>query len=744
MKYFSKHLLKESDRRTRIPSILYLVIAIGFACFTPVFRIIQRKTEMLNGGSLLMYEQFMGRLFWVVVVCNIFLVIKLYSYNFSRKGSDFYHALPFTRQCVFLTNYVLLIVRNVFIIGISLLAEALIIKIDGVDRFDPMFILYAFIHLMVVALMVISAYMIAVSLSGTIGFAVVLGLLILVFPRFVYMLTLYFISSLTIAFNPNYVVYFSRQWNVFIDMGIKNMTNNLMVYNEFFVPGILCSVFIAIAEGICGLVLFMNRKSEYAECHVPGPKTDFVVHILVTLTMAFPTTTMIISEGFGEGEPLVLGSIAIILFLVYSANRRKGIKGFLKVLPRLGVVALLCLIYTGLINGMTHSVLAEEIESGDVEKVQILYDNGAIWYDTEGVYDEYGSIAHHDICYTDKDIINLAIKGYNRSLDDAANETHTANSTTYDVRFYLKDGTSVVRTITLYSPIMHGYSGDSNSNEDESYRLNELVNNSKELQEFYRTLPEELYTFIFKDNSKNDEIAKLFKEEYEKLSDAEKGKVIRSMYSSAYDYYTEEEPETNENEIYNFSVEFSTYYNLIPLSCNVVINEDLMPKTYEYCVNNYLKEKCEELERISKAVNDDKNMNANFEFSYTDEVGTYYYISFYYNKYDDYKDAGLNYSWSATEYATNSEAVVDEGDGGDEYIEIDVEYANEATKKFLESFKYSANISEIDVETSLYASGYDNEDSRTMTVDGIPVEVDEAALEEFVNFVMEHNIYLEE
>ena len=731
MKWFSSRLFKESARTTRILNILYIIIAVIAAVSGPAYRMYLHRMGYELEGTLLRPDYFTSLLFWVVIIFNVAEIMRLFSYHFSRKASDFYHALPFTRHCFVITNVTLILLRDALAIGLALIFKVAFLKFDGTSVFPMTFPLVAFIYLMVVSLMVLSAMLVAISLSGTLVFAIVLGFLVLLLPRFVYMITLFFIGDMSGVMSTGFIPYFSERYNIIFHYMLNFGRGTINVYEGYNAAGILVSLGVALLTGIAAMVLFIRRKSEYAESAVPGAKTDFMMHILVTLVTALP----MIGFGITSSETdvvVVLCILSLIFFTVYGLYRRKGVKGFFKTLPRLLAVAVICLIYAGFIAGVSYSVKNVEIKAENVKAVQIYYDDdGNMYVDDTSVYESYTGVAHHDVEYTDEEIIKLCVKGYNRRADSTNNMSDRYHySTAYTVRFIMDDGKEYIRVITLAEDPSNRTGADT----DEVTRLNELVLKDKERIRFDSSLPEnELYSSIFESDERNQRIVEIFENEFKELSEKERIEINREnsygMYGyGVYEGYDDSHYESEyESEYDSVNISFETYYNkTVPTRYFINLSKKTMPKTYKYYVESVIAEKKEALSTVNEFINSGEEGHSSISFGFNED-GTNYDYSVVFDRHGTFIHATL--------YIYEYEAgVATEGDA-EEYVEdnyketayeIEDERAVEALKMFAKTYTLAKQDGHID--TFVDAEFYSSESLKEKTASDIPVTIDKAAL----------------
>jgi ABC-2 type transport system permease protein len=189
-KKFNRKLYIEGLRQLKTLGFLGLVICSIIACLIPIGNYIEQKSMFNDYGASNYTPHIMQAVtshlyFYLAAVVFVpLMVIHLFRFLNYREDSDFYHAIPHTRLCIFTSfsaavitwTFVLLAVPTVFsAICYYFARHFIIIDIASIFLFAG--------NMFVVSLLIAAALLLAVSLCGNIFSAVFVFLILLFVPR---------------------------------------------------------------------------------------------------------------------------------------------------------------------------------------------------------------------------------------------------------------------------------------------------------------------------------------------------------------------------------------------------------------------------------------------------------------------------------------------------------------------------------------------------------------------------------
>jgi len=368
------------------------------------------------------FEDLLGPLMALpVLVAPIMTLIVFSGFN-KRKYSDFYHALPYTRLCLFLsyTGAVLTWIFGILLLcgGVSVLTRCM---------FTQMYVLSfagwadILLSLAVMILMVVAAVLLGCSFTGTLLANITASGLILFLPRFVItMLTSTIATKLPFIAEEHFLSILSPQYNILI-----YYYGNMAIYaNSTSLSGNLqCdlySLFVALVMGILAAVLFVRRKSEAAAQSAPRRSIQAGIRIALTLVLSLGATCILLTDG-PQTIVATLYIFAVLIYFIYELISTRKWKNLLRSIPALSVVLLLNLVFAGLVLGTMHFSSAFRPNAGEITSVRFVQDSASMYTNPNALGEEeagnYADRAVRDITIEDPKIITAVADALQDNLD---------------------------------------------------------------------------------------------------------------------------------------------------------------------------------------------------------------------------------------------------------------------------------------------------------------------------------------
>ncbi len=383
-----------------------------------------------------------------------FLIFLMFNYLNHRKDSDFYHAIPFTRMCVYLS------------FGAAAMSWMLGILIAGglasglVWTMNP-YVTYSFGGLLgQIALSCLNALLLAsvacavVSLTGTEGTACVAFILALSFWR----ILLACFASCIEAVNPLWV--YADIWNGYcspwfvLPLGLlRGMVDD---GHPVTATQIVYAAVVAVGLFALGGVFYAKRKSELAGRAVPGKIMQTVLRTALTLLIAILGTFLLLAGELDFSTLLIFIAAVLLIYFLYELLTTKSVKGMLRAAPWLSVVLGACVLFCGAVHVSNYAVTHENLEAERIESVE-LYSQNLSWNRGSGnVHLPSDHVLYQMTKHrTDHPEVIALIAQMIRDSQEQAKEGEYNRSeigtVIFEVKCNLKNGTSVVRR--LIAPI---------------------------------------------------------------------------------------------------------------------------------------------------------------------------------------------------------------------------------------------------------------------------------------------------
>ncbi|MBQ4283073.1 MAG: ABC transporter permease [Lachnospira sp.] len=365
-------------------------------------------------------------LFLMLWVFTPLLALNAWKFLNKRNTSDFYHSLPYTRVCLFVSKTVAAIAWMLFTLVVVYVGTAITyVLCKKYYVVDHVTLFRMFLAVFIAGLLVFAAISMACAVTGN-GFNnLVVSLIILFVPRFMITLTTSAISMMT------YIVSETKALSFINDT--QNMVTSL-VFNTFMYFGsstqdIILSVeaniytlVLAIVYMVLALVLFVRRKSETAGKASDGKGIDFVSKFIVAGLISSVGTMSAVVDTYGYSDISDLekmsyiyavvacffaAAIAVVLYEFFAS--RHSFK-FKRCLVPIGCGWAFALLMIVVLNVSADNILSYKPERADMDYVIISdMDENDYYYDN---MEYFNSISKKTKIKDEKilDIVSEALK----------------------------------------------------------------------------------------------------------------------------------------------------------------------------------------------------------------------------------------------------------------------------------------------------------------------------------------------
>ena len=712
MEYFSEHYFKESFRQSRGLGILFIAASVLACAAVPFVNLIDWANGNSTYPSLLVVSDYSCGLPVVCMIFPVLLIMKLFSFLFKRGASDFYHALPFKRQCIYISNLAVCLVWYILGLVVSLSTVTLIYTLNKSVYFKPSFILMNFTTLLIAMLNISGGVLIAVSLAGRKSRGYTVSAVMLLVPRIIYLIGIEAVSGKTTILERSSVKYFSSRYNMpFALMFGDGLYFGNMDIPYSFVPGKIVSLLVALIYISAGLYLFTVRKSEKAENAVADEKLNCFLHITYS-GIFFIVATALLFESGTAGESFILPlAVGIGVFIFYAFFAERKLKKVLKSLIRLVYIGLLCGLFYFILSAVSDSLLSKEIKGDDIKSVKEYYVD-----EYRTVYN-YSGILISNQQYEDREIINLIAKAYAYTCSAADELYFSGREMTVEITY--KDGSSNIRRLLF--------------EEDDYKRIRELMDAYPSTKEAYVSIPEDCYILNMKKKENNEKLWECFKNEYMKLPANKRMMVCdgpdgnASGYSSSYGF-----DEEDVSDMTPVRLAYSGYYGTEVYSGEFYVYPGLMPNTAELFYELGREENLDVFRKLKNAAEGESSADGLYSFRCNEiDCGG---MDFRY----------INLNLTADDGNVSSELLfnlmADMPDGSVENIYYDNEFYldGEQSRELLDCFNFEKKPASGEKGVNVYVSLFgDNGLFSNNTVGSLYVTADKQRLEAFFRDILD-------
>ncbi len=337
---FSPRLYWEGIRQLRLMGILFTVGVSLITVFSPIAEYIASlERETVTAQQVGCFE--MNPLI-VLAFCIVapFLTLNLFSFVNKRESSDFYHAVPATRGCLFLSFFAAVVT---WLLLFTAVTTALSVLCHAI--FPSLFIInYASVCIIslncfIGGIFIAACVAIAMSLTGTLLMNVLLALLLIFLPRTLLWVTADVITSafpLVGSGSMDFLPFLDFSYNIPVGYVFQYMfgstaNNPLTQWSSSVYTLVIAVIYLIIA-----LLLFRRRRSEGAGHAAPTPLLQAVYRVLVGFTISSFITLIVFSavtgsytlnteDMFGYGFLYLLSIFAMVVFEILCTRRFKGL-----------------------------------------------------------------------------------------------------------------------------------------------------------------------------------------------------------------------------------------------------------------------------------------------------------------------------------------------------------------------------------------------------------------------------------
>ena len=370
--FFNFRLFLEALKRLRVIGLGSAILALTASALVPAVTWIEwgasDRTDIYEMDTALLCVPAGA----MVILAPLFFFV-LFSFLQKRKESDFFHAIPYTRTCVYV-SFVTAALAFIWAIQIAcgLTAGILWSMIPRVTADIGSMIAYVSVSMLAAAML--SAFMmLSLTVSGTSGSCFLLFLLFAGFVRVVCAIFLgcmdsFFIIDTNGMWDNSFL---SPLW--LLPINVFGYLMGSTAYSDllFSSANILYSLCVTLGLFAFAGLLYNRRKSEMAGNPAPGVRTQALFRIMFTSLAVLLIPLLAITDGVDAALMLVVIVGVLLIYFLYELITTKRPKNLLKIFPGLGIVAGVCVAFFLVFAGYYSVVINENVTAADVKWVSV-------------------------------------------------------------------------------------------------------------------------------------------------------------------------------------------------------------------------------------------------------------------------------------------------------------------------------------------------------------------------------------
>lgn len=498
--------------------------------------------EMVNGIEANL------ALFITFIVITPILTFIIWNFLNKRNTSDFYHSLPYTRECLFISKFAVIIVWQIIYVFIPFLGSCIFYLVNSKYysvSYKSMFIMAIVIFICNVT--VAAACSLASAIGGNTFSNICVAGGIMFFPRVLLKTLFSIVADVTCVFSGDKVAsILDDKYNMLFSMTINILDSYGADYAAFVynAGSYIYTIIMTVLLIVLACIMFKIRKSETAGKAASGKVIPFVIKALLgfcfsVLGVCSAISTYYFTEmklGFNVFYTLIiLFIVAAVVVFVFEFIVSKRLRNVLICIPPIivgyvGAIIVGAFVLMGINNILSYTPSADDIEYVTFSKKE------SMMYGEE--QNEYFDKITSDIKIKDKQIKEIFAKALESNIDmvgkvHRGEQDYFGYSSKYKrYNVYFGDG-GLGKYRTLYLT------------EEQVSKIAKILINVPEYKEAYTNLPEaedvtvNFYELqgISKQDAKDiyktyvDEVSKLKFEEWYMLVNME-GDSEATMYAS--------------------------------------------------------------------------------------------------------------------------------------------------------------------------------------------------------------------
>ena len=334
---FSPKLYLQGLRKVRTLGIAMAIVMIALNAWIPLTHLNEHRTANPLDGAINVQSVEAGQFAPFGLLFIIFvplLVYNMFSYLNERKASDFFHALPQKRICVYISFMSAMLTWVTSVLLFSTMINSVLWSMAEDYAVTVDVIVSTTLGFFILALVMAGFMALAMMLTGTAVANCLVFLLFFLFIRAFGMFFLYGLEDITPMFNSMHSWLRIFKWDFFLPLGIfievadSGSTNYAFGNAEMLIYWFIVAILLWIAAGIA----YCLRKSESATKSAPNKIMQNIYRIGVTFPFMMLGAFLFIT---GEGLYLLLLCmlVAFLVWVIFELLTTKKVKNVLRSLP---------------------------------------------------------------------------------------------------------------------------------------------------------------------------------------------------------------------------------------------------------------------------------------------------------------------------------------------------------------------------------------------------------------------------
>ncbi len=455
-KIFSVNMFWQTFKQLKVVGILSMAVTLFFVVFPQINdalyylkHIKLYGEEQMDASAKMVYASNIDVLSITFILFTPILVLYVWNFLNKKNSSDFYHSLPYKRECLYFSKIAAVFAWQVIIHVVTYVCLIITFAIFKDCFIVEMWMVFrVFLSIFIANLLCGSAISLACALTGNVFSNICLSGLIIFLPRFLCIMIEAF-ATMKVPTVSDYQVFplINDAHNIVAGYILRAFVqidyNSLM----FSVSSLVYTLILAFIYMGLGLLVFKFRKSEAAQKSALNKKLQVAISMTLGFVICFISVIFTFAEDEGDRDYIMLVVfflVAAFVIIVYELATGKKNHLLQRSVPSILMAYVLSLIFGVLVGTVADGMLeyAPKAQSIDYIKINGMSDNQASMYGYRAA-DYFDSIIE-GIQIKDKqscEIVAKAIADNNSIIKNNKQYYKEFNSDNYGkMDIFVKDG----------------------------------------------------------------------------------------------------------------------------------------------------------------------------------------------------------------------------------------------------------------------------------------------------------------
>lgn len=453
--WFSLKLYREGLKKIKTAGIAAAITVIALNAIIPIMCIIESSMTFpgqVRVATTVPISGFAAFNLLMMVFAPIF-VYSMFSYMNERNKSDFWHAIPQKRTCVYIS---LMASVLTWVLGIILASSLVNLILWAIAKYYIVSASTVFVSAAVyflVATMLAAFMIISMTVTGTTISNLLIMALLMLFVRVMGAIFVMCLESIAPMLDISTSLWRIFEFDFCLPYALLDnlFSNDVGAFGD--IPLLMYSFGVTLVALIAGAFGYVMRKSETATKSAPNKVLQHVYRCAVTLPLVFFIAALIVMGDAELSTCVILIIVTVVVWALFELMTTKKFKNVIKSLPVLVVPVVISVLLSGVAFLARNSVWNMMPDADEIEGISL----ATSYYRTK----TYEQIKIEDIV-VGNDTLNTLVSDALKDTVEHAKDTgasHVSNSRR--VLIHLKSGKTIGRYVSMtdeqYKQMRNGF-----------------------------------------------------------------------------------------------------------------------------------------------------------------------------------------------------------------------------------------------------------------------------------------------